>query len=268
MNKYEELAQVLMDAFTNQEIESNIFVGSTDTLNWSEIVVKNTAIYGVLTMAGGQHVKVEDGKLEHEYITLALALPNNTKTDYSSALEKINIALSNLVENNITLDSEPALFSVNGSTSTVFLNVKGGNQIGVLSIGLQISTSSSLLAASECSVTITPSGGTAQSLKGLFRYVYSKEKTFDSETIQSSTTQKNLVRSVQKSLTIDFRKIATNTLHQALATSDNPVTVTFNDGQDTLINGLNMHIAKYVQEGVSGGFVAVTITFIDGVVGN
>lgn len=265
MNKYEQLADHIMTAFTNENLNSNIIVGSTDTLDWNDIIIESNIIYGVLTAAGGSNTKIKDGKLESEMLSLSLALPNNTSSDYSEALSSCDTALSNLLSNYVVIDNENAILNMNGKSSTMFLNVKGGKQIGVINISLVLTTSTGILSADDVLVKITPNGGTEQELLGVYNYAFKKQKTFDSANQQSQLEQKNFVLGLQISLTLNYYKISSNTLHQTLATSDNTFTVTFSDGEGNLIASKVMYLSSYTQNGIVGGYVNCEAQFIGGV---
>ena len=280
-NKYEELAQALLDKFLETNLTTNILVGSTDLVKWEDVIQDSESVYGVLNPAGTNSSKLNDSHIENnqvvesakiienEYFSLAMALPNNTKDDFSDALAKVNDAIINLISKPLEINGVKYIVSDNGRTSTNFLTIRGGNEIGVITQSLLLTKFDDLLAAGLTLVKITPnlSGQIERVFTGIFHYTYSWQKTFDSNVLGSTEMQKNFVQSLQETLVLDFNKIANDGLHSLFATNK---TITYNitvfDGEDTLINNLEMHITSYVQDGITGGFITCKATFVSGVV--
>lgn len=272
MNKYDELANIIMDAFSNCDLTSNVRVGSTLNVKWDEVVTDEFVCFGVLNPSGASDVRLSDGILaKGETLSLAIALPNNEThngiPEYAEALSKFEVAIGNLCKEAHEVNGEEVIIANNGRTSTEFITIKGGKEIGVLSQSLTIAYNSILLNTMNATITLKAhSNNKTYEFRGWYNYIIGKQKTFDSTPIKATPQQKNFENSISKTLTIDYYKIKEEELHTLLESDNEIFTITLNDGNNNVLNELDMNISNYTQNGVMGGFINCKVTFIDGVV--
>jgi len=245
MTNYKKLAELIEQTLINQEIQARIEVGSTDNIKWEEIITDSTMVYGVLTMRGGNSVKISDGAIAYEYLNLTLALPNNEKNDYAIAAEKVGDAMEILCANAQEIDAKPVIIADNGRTSTDFRIIKGANRVGIFTQSLQVATADELLDAADTTITITV-GETEYAFKGVFNY------------------SQNTFKSISKVVTIDYYKLNEDTLHLLLETDILKVHIKINDGADVI--DLDMGIKEVLDTGVRGQYITCRATFISGVI--
>lgn len=277
INVYEELVNILMDAFTNQNLESNITVGTTDNLKWEDIIQDENTIYGVLNPTGGSNIKVDNGLLKTEVYSLALALPNNVKDQYFNALEGVKNAIKQFIQVPHEIAGDTYLFGDNGLQTNDFRVVRG-KHIGVVTQNLVSSVAGNMLEVTNAIVSIVPSDytepteeddeedETSHYLFGMYHYTASKTKNFDPIDLKKDDLQKSAYRSYSFSLVLDYYKIKENALHKLLLSDKPYFFVTLYDGEDTVINGAKMYLSGYTQDGIVGGYTNVKVTLISGVI--
>ena len=263
MTNYKKLAELIEQTLINQEIQARIEVGSTDNIKWEEIITDSTMVYGVLTMRGGNSVKISDGAIAYEYLNLTLALPNNEKNDYAIAAEKVGDAMEILCANAQEIDAKPVIIADNGRTSTDFRIIKGANRVGIFTQSLQVATADELLDAADTTITITV-GETEYAFKGVFNYSISKIREYDTNIIKGSIYSQNTFKSISKVVTIDYYKLNEDTLHLLLETDILKVHIKINDGADVI--DLDMGIKEVLDTGVRGQYITCRATFISGVI--
>lgn len=267
LDKYQQIAKKIEDALIEQGVQAQIRVGSTDLVNWNDIVTPDFVIFGVLNVTGGNTELVNGATIMTNFLSLALALPNSNSTDYSSALVAVDNAILSLQnasnQNQFTIDNMVSYLANQGRTGTSFLTIKGGKEIGVLTQQLIFSQYENLLLASDAVITIKPSSGnTAYELKGVYTHTFDRTKIIDSLIAQNQEEQLNLVQSKVYTLTIGFNKIADNTLHQLLLADDDYFVINLNDGQDQVFTDKNFILQKYTQTGTQGSFINCQANFI------
>lgn len=265
MTNYKKLAEIIEATLINCDIQARVEVGSTDTIKWEEIITDGTTVFGVLTMAGGNSVKVSDGAIAYEYLNLNLALPNNEQNDYAIAAQKVGDAMEILCANAIEVDGKPVIIADNGRTSTDFRIIRGANRVGIFTQSLQVATADELLDAADTTITITV-GETEYDFKGVFNYNISKIREYDTNLVKGSNYSQNTFKSIQKVVTIDYYKFDSDTLHQLLETDIIKAHVSINDGADTDVIDLDMGIKEVLNTGVRGQYITARVTFISGVI--
>lgn len=272
MNKYEELANILMDKLEEKELHSNIIVGSTINVKWDDIVTPEFVCFGVINPSGGGNVELNNGALvTTENITLAIALPNEDYKKYSEAWEKFSNAINDIVRVEHEINGDYYIIVNNGKSGTDFLTIRGGNQIAVMSQSLSLVGGDGLLNTKNVTISITAKSQVGQEnsthlFKGFYNYIFQKQKQFDSIVKQSQLTQENYANSLQKTLTIDYYKFSNNTLHRLLESDTETFIISLNDGDTTLLNNVEMHLTSLTQNGVIGNYINMRVSFIDGVV--
>ena len=265
MTNYKKIAELIETTLINCDIQAHIEVGSTDTIKWEDVITDSSIVFGVLTMAGGNSVKVSDGAITYEYLNLNLALPNNEKNDYAIAAEKVGDAMEIICANAQNIDNKPVIIADNGRTSTDFRIIKGANRVGIFTQSLQVATADELLDAADTTITITV-GESEYDFKGVFNYSISKIREYDTNIIKGSIYSQNTFKSIQKIVTIDYYKLNDDTLHQLLETDLLKAHITINDGADTDVIDLDMGIKEVLDTGVRGQYITARVTFISGVV--
>ena len=269
--KYEELANILMDELETKGLHSNIEVGSTLNVRWEDVVTPEFVCWGVLNPSGGNNVELNAGAMvTTENVTLAIALPNNTKDEYNQALDSFMDAIQDLVKTTHEINGSYYVLVNNGNSSVEFMTIRGGNQIGIQMLNLALIGGDGLLNVKDVTITIKASSEaanvTAHQMKGFYNYVVGKQKQFDSMVLKSTTEQQNYVSSIQKTLTIDYYKLHNDTLHQLLESDTDTFTISLNDGNNAIFTNKEMHLSSWTQNGVIGNYVNCRVTFIDGVV--
>lgn len=276
INVYEELVNILMDAFTNQNLESNIIVGTTDKLKWEDIIQDENTIYGVLNPTGGSSIKVDNGLLKTEIYSLALALPNNVKDQYFNALEGVKNAIKQFIQVPHEIAGDTYLFGDNGLQTNDFRVVRG-KHIGVVTQNLVSSVAGNMLEVANAIVSIVPSDYTEPSeddeedetshyLFGMYHYTFNKTKNFDPIDLKKEDLQKSAYRSKSFSLVLDYYKIKENALHKLLLADKPFFYVTVFDGEDNLLENFPMYLTGYTQDGIVGGYTNVKVTLGSGVI--
>ena len=269
--KYEELANILMDELEIKELHSNILVGSTLNVKWEDVVTPDFICWGVLNPSGGNNVELNAGAMvTTENVTLAIALPNNTKDEFNQALDSFMDAIQDLVKTTHEINGSYYVLVNNGSSSTEFMTIRGGNQIGIMMLNLSLIGGDGLLNAKDVTISIQAKSQVGQAnsthtFKGFYNYIFQKQKQFDSMVLKSNTTQQNYVNSIQRTLTIDYYKLHNDTLHQLLESDTETFVITLNDGETNLLNGVEMHLSSLTQNGIIGNYINMRVSFVDGV---
>lgn len=305
MNKYEEIANALEDAFNAQELQTRIIVGTTDNIKWEDVVTDDTTTFCVLLPTGGNTVKTNAGLLQTEFLSLYMALPNDQPQQYTETLSKVCSAISSFIQAPLEVGTETYLFNDNGLAQNDFRVVKG-HHIGVVTQSIVVGTAGNLLDVAGAVVTFyqptassnagsgssssgssssegegennggssddsnigdnTSIGTSGTTLLGLYHYTYGRVKNYDPNDIHGSTLQQNAFRSEAYSLVVEYYKIKENTLHRLLShLNDNYLEVTVYDGDEQLCYKQKMNLTSYTQDGVIGGYTNVKVTFVTGV---
>lgn len=265
MNKYEEIAQALMDTFGNLELNTRIVVGSTDNIRWEDVIDDNATVFGVLMPSGGTTTKVENALMETEYISLFLALPNDAPNSYSDALEKVKSAIANFIRTPVEVENIYYYFGDNGLQANDFRTVRG-KQIGVITQNLVCASAGDMLEVAGAIVEIkNATDSTAERLFGFYKYNLNKIKNYDPIDVSGTDEQQNFFRSKSTSLVLDYYKFKSNTLHNKIANDSPYFTISLYDGENYIIQNKKMYLSRYTQEGVKGGYTNCQATFIDGV---
>jgi len=265
MNKYKEIANVLMDLFEAQNLNTRIIVGSTDNIRWEDVISDDSTVFGVLMTSGGNTTKVENALFETEYISLCLALPNNAPDSYSNALAKTKEAIANFIKTPVEVEDITLFFGDNGLQTNDFRVVKG-KQIGVITQNLVCASAGNMLEVAGAIVEIkNTTDSTAEKLFGFYKYNFNRIKTYAPIDIEGNDTQANMFRSKSISLVLDYYKFKSNQLHNKLVNDSSYFYVSLYDGENYLLQNKKMYLSHYTQEGVKGGYTNCQATFIDGV---
>lgn len=275
INTYDELAKIIMDAFTNENLNSNITVGSTNNIKWQDVVTDENVVYGVLLPSGGTSVKVENGLLRTESLVLTLALPDNVKDQYFIALEKVKTAIKNFIVVPHEIAGDTYVFGDNGLQALDFRAVNG-KRVGIISQNLISQIAGNMLDVSDAIVKIVASDDDSEPtsddttgfLFGMYHYTFGKIKNFDPVPIKKDDMEKSAYRSQSISLAVDYYKIKENALHKLLLADKPYFYITVYDGEDNLLENFPMHITNYTQDGIVGGYTNVKVTFGSGVITN
>lgn len=275
INTYEELANIIMDAFTNENLESNIIVGTTFNIKWEDVVTSDNVVYGVLLPMGGASIKVEKGLLKTENFSLALALPDNVPNQYFNALESVKNAIKNFIVVPHEIAGDTYIFGDNGLQAIDFRVVKG-KHIGVVTQNLISQVAGNMLDVSDAIVKIVAydsenpnSDDDGNFLFGMYHYTFGKVKNFDPIDLKKEEIQKLSYRSKSLTLTLDYYKIKENVLHKLLLADNKPYyLISVNDGEDDLLEDYPMYLTGYTQDGIVGGYTNVKVTFSSGVITN
>ena len=275
INTYDELAKIIMDAFTNENLNSNITVGSTNNIKWQDVVTDENVVYGVLLPSGGTSVKVENGLLRTESLVLTLALPDNVKDQYFIALEKVKTAIKNFIVVPHEIAGDTYVFGDNGLQALDFRAVNG-KRVGIISQNLISQIAGNMLDVSDAIVKIVASDDDSEPtsddttgfLFGMYHYTFGKIKNFDPVPIKKDDMEKSAYRSQSISLEVDYYKIKENALHKLLLADKPYFYITVYDGEDNLLENFPMHITNYTQDGIVGGYTNVKVTFGSGVITN
>ena len=275
INTYDELAKIIMDAFTNENLNSNIIVGSTNNIKWQDVVTDENVVYGVLLPSGGTSVKVENGLLRTESLVLTLALPDNVKDQYFIALEKVKTAIKNFIVVPHEIAGDTYVFGDNGLQALDFRAVNG-KRVGIISQNLISQIAGNMLDVSDAIVKIVASDDDSEPtsddttgfLFGMYHYTFGKIKNFDPVPIKKDDMEKSAYRSQSISLAVDYYKIKENALHKLLLADKPYFYITVYDGEDNLLENFPMHITNYTQDGIVGGYTNVKVTFGSGVITN
>ncbi len=262
-DKYTELASLLMGKFEDAGLTTNIVVGSTDTIDWNDFVSEKYVVTGVLGMAGGNNTKLSGSVIKNENFTLALALPNNTTNDFASTLAIVRDVITAMVNAPVSIKNIDYTLVDNGTTSTQFgIRIKGGNELGVVYENFMLVVAPNLLEAAGATITFNyyeDDEAVEAEMVGDYHYSFVKQKLYDSEFTNTSELQKNLYRGKSLSLVIEYYKIKSNLLHQALETQDSFV-VTIDDGNNVVLDEQEMEITSYTEDVVRGGYVNCKVT--------
>lgn len=275
INTYEELANIIMDAFTNQNLESNIIVGTTFNIKWEDVIENDNMVYGVLLPMGGTSIKVERGLLKTENFSLALALPDNVPNQYFNALESVKNAIKSFIVVPHEIAGDTYIFGDTGLQANDFRVVRG-KHIGVVTQNLISQVAGNMLDVSNAIIKIVASDSdnpTSEDegnfLFGMYHYTFGKVKNFDPIDLKSEEIQKLAYRSQAFSVTLDYYKIKENVLHKLLLADNKPYyLISINDGEDDLLEDYPMYITGYTQDGIVGGYTNVKVTFSSGVITN
>lgn len=275
INTYDELAKIIMDAFTNEGLTSNITVGTTSIIKWQDVVTDENVVYGVLLPAGGTSVKVQNGLLRTESLSLALALPDNVKDQYFITLEKVKTAIKNFIVVPHEITGDVYVFGDNGLQANDF-RVVNGKHIGIITQNLISQIAGNMLDVSDAIIKIVASDDDSEPtdddttgfLFGMYHYTFGKIKNFDPVPIKKDDMEKSAYRSQSISLVVDYYKIKENALHKLLLADKPYFYITVYDGEDNLLENFPMHITNYTQDGIVGGYTNVKVTFGSGVITN
>lgn len=275
INTYDELAKIIMDAFTNEGLTSDITVGTTSIIKWQDVVTDENVVYGVLLPAGGTSVKVENGLLRTESLSLSLALPDNVKNQYFIALEKVKNAIKNFIIVPHEIVGDTYVFGDNGLQANDF-RVVNGKHIGIITQNLVSQVAGNMLDVSDAIIKIVASDDDSEPtsddttgfLFGTYHYTFGKIKNFDPVPIKKDDMEKSAYRSQSISLVVDYYKIKENALHKLLLADKPYFYISVYDGEDYLLEDFPMHITNYTQDGVVGGYTNVKVTFGSGVITN
>ncbi len=273
INTYDELANIIMDAFTNEGLTSNIIVGTTANIKWQDVVTDENVVYGVLLPSGGTSVKVEKGLLRTESLSLSLALPDNVKDQYFIALEKVKNAIKNFIVVPHEIAGDTYIFGDNGLQALDFRAVNG-KRVGIISQNLVSQVAGNMLDVSDAIIKIVASDDDSEPtnddttgyLFGMYHYTFGKIKNYDPVDIKKDDIQKSTYRSKSISLVVDYYKIKENVLHKLLLTDKPYFYITVYDGEDYLLEDFPMHITNYTQDGIVGGYTNIKVTFGSGVI--
>lgn len=262
-DKYTELANLLMGKFEDAGLTTNIVVGSTDTIDWNDFVSEKYVVTGVLGMAGGNNTKLSGSVIKNENFTLALALPNNTTNDFASTLAVIRDVITAMVNAPVSIKNIDYTLVDNGTTSTQFgIRIKGGNELGVVYENFMLVVAPNLLESAGATITFNyyeDDEPVEAEMVGDYHYSFVKQKLYDSEFTNTVELQKNLYKGKSLSLVIEYYKIKSNSLHQALETEDSFV-VTIDDGNNVVLDEQEMEITSYTEDVVRGGYVNCKVT--------
>ena len=275
INTYEELANIIMDAFTNENLESNIIVGTTFNIKWEDVIENDNMVYGVLLPMGGASIKVEKGLLKTENFSLALALPDNVANQYFNALESVKNAIKNFILVPHEIAGDTYIFGDNGLQANDFRVIRG-KHIGVVTQNLISQVAGNMLDVSNAIIKIVASDSAnptseddANFLFGMYHYTFGKVKNFDPVDLKSEEIQKLAYRSKSLSVTLDYYKIKENALHKLLLADNKPYyLISIYDGEDDLLEDYPMYLTGYTQDGIVGGYTNVKVTFSSGVITN
>ena len=263
-DKYTELANLLMGKFEDAGLTTNIVVGSTDTIDWNDFVSEKYVVTGVLGMAGGNNTKLSGSVIKNENFTLALALPNNTTNDFASTLAVVRDVITAMVNAPVSIKNIDYTLVDNGTTSTQFgIRIKGGNELGVVYENFMLVVAPNLLEAAGATITFSyydeDDEAVEAEMVGDYHYSFVKQKLYDGEFTNTGELQKNLYKGKSLSLVIEYYKIKSNSLHQALETEDSFV-VTIDDGNNVVLDEQEMEITSYTEDVVRGGYVNCKVT--------